>query len=294
MSKLGAFAIAIFYFLIVSLSIIMLATVQIRASGGEAFDTWRRNYISNINYKLNAKEALEFDKKATELREKLSNYQSSLVIAHKCIDIVFDKLGKPLVHATDKEMQDAKNKYNADNWIQIPGDIGCLVRSYKLILGDIEYFRGQADWYKEQYERLKAEQKSNDALFQDLKKERGEFLAIIDMEAIPYWGKLLILPYDLLVLFLVVLMGALGGMVRLLRDYGAAGVPNPSPNAYFYIPLIGGVVAIGGFGARKIRVTVTVFRKDRSIAQPLHNKSSRDYFRSFSTRSHRRYPREGR
>jgi len=36
-------------------------------------------------------------------------------------------------------------------------------------------------------------------------------------------------------------------MVRLLRDYGAADHQNPTAGEYFIIPLIGAVVAIGGY-----------------------------------------------
>jgi hypothetical protein len=45
-----------------------------------------------------------------------------------------------------------------------------------------------------------------------------DFLAFKQAEAIPFERLFIVAPYDLLVLMLVVVMGALGGMVRLLRD----------------------------------------------------------------------------
>ena len=89
--------------------------------------------------------------------------------------------------------------------------------------------------------------KSDNEQYSDLIKGRQEFLAFKEMENTWYTKYLVVTPYDLLVLILAMLMGALGGIVRILRDYGDPGRHNPSSKDYFLVPLIGGVTAIGGY-----------------------------------------------
>lgn len=63
-------------------------------------------------------------------------------------------------------------------------------------------------------------------------------------------------------------MGALGGMVRLLRDYGDVGRQNPIARDYFFVPLIGMVVAIGGFILAKTGLLLLSSTKDETSLSP--------------------------
>ena len=75
-------------------------------------------------------------------------------------------------------------------------------------------------------------------------------------------------PYDLLISLLVMFMGALGGMIRLLRDHGAADHPSPNPSEYFFIPLIGAVVAIGGYVLAKTGLLLLSSARGESSPSP--------------------------
>jgi hypothetical protein len=48
-------------------------------------------------------------------------------------------------------------------------------------------------------------------------------------------------------MLLVLAMGFLGGIIRILREFGSTDRTDPSSKEYFFIPLTGAVVAIGGY-----------------------------------------------
>jgi hypothetical protein len=240
MSKLGALFVTIYYFLIVVCGVGLLAAVQMRAEGGGGnFDTWRLNYHSRLA------EAAIIDQRFEEVGKNLQQTQANKIFYEQCLT-VFDNTGQPRVQFSMEEVQTARQQYK-ENWAQIPGDLACLVRSYGLLKYDVEFSEIEVKRLAEKMQKIAEKQKLNDSEFGELIKAHGDFLAYDEMEKSPYWGRVIVLPYDLLILLLVMFMGALGGMVRLLRDYGAVDVPNPSAGAYFFVPLIGSVVAIGGY-----------------------------------------------
>ena len=116
-----------------------------------------------------------------------------------------------------------------------------------MVQTDINYFKNQAKESADEIADLTKSLKSNNEQSENLKKVNQDFPAFWEMEKFSYQKPFVVAPYDLLVLLLVMFMGALGGMVRLLRDYGAAEHPNPTEGEYLLIPLIGAVVAIGGY-----------------------------------------------
>jgi len=88
---------------------------------------------------------------------------------------------------------------------------------------------------------------NNNEQYTGLTKGHNDFMAFKEMEKIWYLRPFVLMPYDLLILLLVVCMGALGGVVRLLRDFGGSNEPNPIGSEYFFLPMIGAVVAVGGY-----------------------------------------------
>jgi hypothetical protein len=63
-------------------------------------------------------------------------------------------------------------------------------------------------------------------------------------------------------------MGAFGGVLRVLRDYGSPLHPNPSAADYLFIPLIGSVVAIGGYVLAKTGLVVLSSAKGDTLLSP--------------------------
>jgi hypothetical protein len=237
----------VFYTLIVLLGVTLLAFVQLRSSGGAAFDTWRLNYDSNrlINFSL-----LEQINKAVE---KIRGDANSLSTNQICMRL-FDENGLLKVNLIDtqtlEEAQKAKQeRTSVDNLF---GEVFCLVKGYSYIENDISYFKRLVEDDAAEIADLKKSLARNDEHYTELIKGHQDFLAFKEMEKLWYVRLFVVAPYDFLVMLLVMSMGALGGMVRLLRDYGTADHANPTEVEYFFIPLIGAVVAIGGYVLAKV------------------------------------------
>lgn len=232
----------VFYFLIVFFGVVLLAAVQLRSSGGATFDTWRLNYEANrvLNASLveNAKKAVE---KARIDANALSGNEGCLRL--------FDESGLPKTNLLDEETvrQVAEAKQKRTPVSELFGDVHCVVKGYLIVQSDISYGKQLVQDDAAEIADLKKSLASNSEQYAELIKGHQDFLAFKEMEKFWYQRPFVVAPYDLLVLLLVMFMGALGGMVRLLRDYGAADHPNPTAGEYFFIPLIGAVVAIGGY-----------------------------------------------
>jgi hypothetical protein len=232
----------IYYFLIVFFGIVLLAAVQLRSSGGATFDTWRLNYGANrlLNDIL--------VRNVEHYREKARDDANSLTGNENCLRL-FDESGIPktglLDEETAKEVAVAKQEHIQPD--RLSGDVNCVVKGYSSVKNDISYFKNLVQEDNAQIDAFKNSLTINSEQYADLIKGHQDFLAFKEMEKFWYQKPFVIAPYDLLVLLLVMVMGALGGMIRLLRDHGAADHPNPKPSEYFFIPVIGAVVAIGGY-----------------------------------------------
>ena len=143
-----------------------------------------------------------------------------------------------------------------------------MVKGYWIVESDISFFKANAKQNDDEIADLKKTLASNSEQYADLIKERQDFLAFEEMKKILYERPFVVVPYDLLLLLLVMFMGALGGMVRLLRDYGAANQPNPTAGEYFLIPLIGAVVAIGGYVLAKTGLLLLSSARGESSLSP--------------------------
>jgi hypothetical protein len=252
------------YILIVFFGIVLLAEVQLRSSGGATFDTWRLNYEANRILNANLLETIKaFHKKHRDDVNALNSYEGCLRL--------FDENGhlKPelLDEETMKQITEARQKNTPID--KLSGDVLCVVRGYTPIKNNyIVWFKNLVEEDAAAIEDLKTSLTSNSGQYADLIKDHQDFLAFIEMEKVWYQRPFVVAPYDLLVLSLVMSMGALGGMIRLLRDYGAADHTNPTPGEYFFVPLIGAVVAIGGYVLAKTGLLLLSSSRGESSLSP--------------------------
>ena len=231
----------VLYVFIVFFGIVLLAAVQLRSAGGATYDTWR------LNYKANSLRNDELVRKVKDAAEKARNSSNGLSGSEICLRL-FDESGLPkkelLDEQTLKQIEEAKqNRTNRD---ELTGDVRCVFSGYSWSQSDRNYFKGLAEEDAAEIADLKKSLTINTEQKEELIKGRQDFLAFHEMENIWYLKPFVVTSYDLLVLLLVMLMGALGGIVRLLRDYGVPDQPNPTSAQYVLIPLIGTVVAIAG------------------------------------------------
>jgi hypothetical protein len=231
-----------FYFIIVVFSVVFLATAQLRSSGGSAFDTWRLSY--DANREINGDHRARLSK----LRADLIQMKDGQNYTDKCLRI-YDESGKFKVNMDEETLKLVRTaKSSTTGYGDLPfGEAQCVFRGFTMLQWDKDYYENVIRDYEREILEVEALLKSDDSKMNDLIKGHEEFMALYAMENKWYTILFVIIPYDLLVLFLVVSMGLLGGIIRILRDYGTAGINNPPTKDYFLLPLIGAVVAIGGY-----------------------------------------------
>jgi len=241
MGRARVVAISLFYFSIVFFSVVLLAAAQLRLSAGAAFDIWRLNYEANRHIN----ESLLKDVKAA--LEKLRDDSSGEANNSNCVLLYDDgvlKL-KALDDAAKMEVVEARKKHTKLE--DLYGNVWCAVKGYLYSKSDATYYTNAAASDKTQISELKESLASNNRQMEDLIKGHQDFVAFEEMRKTWYQTPFVVLPYDLIVLLLVMLMGALGGVIRLLRDFGMKDRENPAEAEYVFIPLIGSVVAVGGY-----------------------------------------------
>jgi hypothetical protein len=235
-------SLGIFYAVVVCFAIVLLAALQFRLSGGAIYDTWRLNYDAN---------RILYDDLQQKLEQAIIPWRrdSDLLSGAGICLRLYDEGGvlkrQLLDEDTLKQIEEAKLKRTPLD--KLVGDIGCVVKGSGQAQYEKSLYQHAVDQEQETVSALKISMEANSTQYADLVKGHQDFLAFKQAEAIPFERLFIVAPYDLLVLMLVVVMGALGGIVRLLRDYGAKDHPSPTNAEYFLIPLIGAVVAIGGY-----------------------------------------------
>jgi hypothetical protein len=148
------------------------------------------------------------------------------------------------------------------------GDLRCLVRGFMILNFDKRYFERTKEELGSDLSEIEKAIGSNNEQRANLIKANSDFLAFKEMESSWYSSLIPLLPYDLMVLLLIMFMGALGGMVRILRDYGDPRSRNPTPGEYFFIPLIGLVVGIGGYVLAKTGLLLLSTKKEEASLSP--------------------------
>jgi hypothetical protein len=254
--------IGVFYAPVVLMGVALLAFVQLRSSGGATFDTWRLNYDANRVLNASLRENV---RKA----EEKARSDANSVSANKVCMRLYDN-GVPRLQLVDKQTLDQVTKAKQANTSSenLFGDVYCLVRGYSTLENDIGYFQRLVEDDNAEVADFKKSLDSNEQQYAELIKGHQDFLAYREMEKTWYTRPFVAAPYDLLVMLLVMFMGALGGIVRLLRDYGAANHPNPTAEEYLLIPLIGAVVAIGGYVLAKAGLLLLSSTQGESSLSP--------------------------
>ena len=238
MNRLSSLLVSVFYVLAVLCGVVLLAVVQLRASTGSAFDTWLLRYDANRAFDETVRKPVV---------DALIAASDRLDYTLECLKL-FDETGTPKSSVAPdvldeaKQLKVQKSRFDDLEW----NDTTCIFRGFTMLNNDKAYFTTRIEQLQEDVAEVEEARKVNAAEYAALMKESGDFVAFKEMRNKWYSRLFVSTPYDLLVLLLVMSMGALGGMVRLLRDYGAPG-DNPTPKDYLVIPLIGMVVAIGGY-----------------------------------------------
>lgn len=252
-----------YYFTIVVFGAILLAAAQLRAPTGATFDTWRLNY--EANRVLHAKLKADLQIATKNVRDAL-NYQLG---NQECLRF-FDKDGLPQMKLLDPDdaIAVAEARKNHTDLSQLKGDVYCIIKGFSWVKNDISYYKSLAESDAEEVNELRKSMETANQQYAELIKGHNDFLAFKEMEKVWYLQPFVLAPYDLLVLLLVVFMGALGGVVRLLRDYGSANKPNPIGAEYLFVPMIGAVVAVGGYVLAMTGLLLLSSAKDQSSLSP--------------------------
>lgn len=262
MSRTTRIVVALLYPLVVVAAVVLLAAVQQRSVGGIAFDTWRLNHLA-------ARAVLAADEvRAAVLRGQDTGDRGTLATIQACLKL-FDEAGQ-LRPSVAKAVLDEVNRVmkEREDPDMTRGDVYCILKGWPRLSVDFEYFKGVRD---ERLADIVELRKKILLTGQQIDKQldgQQQFAAFIEMEKTWYARIFVIIPYDLMVLFMVMAMGALGGMVRLLRDYGDAARPSPQESDYFFIPLIGLVVAIGGYILAKTGLLLLSTGKEEASLSP--------------------------
>jgi hypothetical protein len=263
MGRGASFVIGVFYLFVVIVGVLLLATVQLRSSGGSTYDTWSLNYDSNRVLFDTHQDQLDSAQKA------LSDAHSSLNFDELCLHLFDNTTGnlkQPITAEVSAEL--AAAKADPEKAKTLEGDAKCIFRGVTLLNYDESVATTDIKDLPKEIQNIEGLLKSDSDQYSDLIKGHQEFLAFKEMEKKWYTKPFVIAPYDFLVLLLVMSMGALGGMVRILRDYGDPNRPNPAPRDYFFIPLIGVVVAIGGYVLAKTGLLLLSSTKEETSLSP--------------------------
>jgi hypothetical protein len=262
MRTLGVALTVILYSAITLFAVVLLAVVQLRSSGGAEFDTWR------LNYDANRKLAEDQDKALNAAQNQLKENKNSLLYVANCLRF-FDDIGVPQAKLIDSETtQKIKEAKQAGTPLdKLDGDVRCLVQGFTSLKWDREFYEMRDKDYSQEIAEAKKSLASISEQYAELIKGHQDFTAFRSME-LWYQKPFFTSPYDLLVLLLVMMMGAIGGVARLLRDYGSSVHTDPSPKDYVFIPLIGAVVAIGGFVLAKTGLLLLSSTKGETSLSP--------------------------
>ena len=264
MSRAGSVLVGISYPAIVAFAVLLLFAVQLRSSGGAAYDTWRLNFSANRYLES------ELTRAHQQLRDKANRSFDELRFTDLCLKLYNEdgslKSGlDPRILDEEKDARRAGKKPE-----EFGGELRCLLRGHVVLQYDKPYFQAQKDDFEKDIAALQKRIAANHDQYLDLIKGHEEFLAFREMENTGSWylRVTVVTPYHLLLLLLVMLMGALGGIVRLLRDYGDPNRLNPASSDYFFVPLIGLVVAIGGYVLARTGLLLLSTTKEEASLSP--------------------------
>jgi len=252
-----------YYGFVVVAAILLLVAVQLRSAADSPFDTWRLNYAANLLLAEKHQAALDAPQK------ELSNYTDWLNFANQCLRFFADDgtLKPGIDPQTLADAKTARITHVAYDTMTA-SDAKCVARGSAMLTYDKNYYEQKIAEFKAQIDDVKKKITSTADQYLDLTKGHQEYLAFVEMEKNWYSNWFVVVPYDLLVMFLVVLMGALGGIVRIVRSYLDPKLDDPSGRDDLFIPMIGMVVAIGGYVLAKAGLLLLSSAKDETSLSP--------------------------
>jgi hypothetical protein len=263
MTTRQALLVGLFYFLTVTSAVLLLAAVQLRSSAGATFDTWRLNYAASQALLNTHKDQLE------ALQAQRSSNADDVNWTSQC-HVFFEADGRvkesidPLTAQEVKAARDQQTDYR-----KMPAsDAKCILRGAAMLAYDQARFGKLENDLKAQIDSLTPLLASDGDRISNLVKDHQEYLAFIEMQKDWSTKPFVVTPYDLLVMFLIMCMGALGGLVRILRSYLDPAAPDPSPRDYILIPIIGMVIAIGGYVLAKTGLLLLASTKEETSLSP--------------------------
>jgi hypothetical protein len=262
MTRGASLLVGVFYFCVVVMGVLLLAAAQLRSSSGSRYDTWSVNYDSNDFLAFTYKTDLD------AVRAKLSDTEQRLAFTDQCLKL-YDESGKMVSGIDAQIVQDVKAAREAHKDAnEFDGEVKCILRGYTLLQYDKGLATPQIAELKARIADLDKLVKANGDQTAELVKDHQDFLALKGMERQWHTWFFVVVPYDLLVLLLVMSMGALGGIVRLLRDYGDESHKDPMSKDYAFVPLIGLVVAVGGYILAKTGLLLLSSAKEEASLSP--------------------------
>jgi hypothetical protein len=252
----------VFYPLVVIIAVLLLACVELRSATGSSYDTWRLQFNSNLLASQNHQTAL------AKIQKQQSDNNDDVEFTALCLkyfndDGTFVATIDPQQLDTVKAAEAAKKSY-----LDFTGTTKCMLRGRTWLTFDQQSFLSIKDALAASAASLQKLIDTTQHEYDDLVAGHRDFVSLHELEKVRYANLIVLTPYDLLVLLLVMFMGALGGMVRLLREYGDSNRKNPDPNDYLIIPLIGLVVSIGGFVLAKTGLLLLSSTKDQTSLSP--------------------------
>lgn len=262
MGKTTTLLVCVFYPLVVFFAVVLLASVELRSSSGAAYDTWR------LQFNNNRLAAQNYGTKLTQIQKQQGDNNQDVAFTDLCL-MYFTDNGTFVASIDQQQLDAVKAAQDAGKpYSDFTGTMKCLLRGKTWLTFDQKTFESTKDALATSAANLQKSIDSTQQEYDDLIRGHQEFVSLHELEKVPYENLIVVTPYDLLVLLLVMFMGTLGGMVRLLREYGDASMKNPKPNDYLIIPLIGLVVSIGGFVLAKTGLLLLSSTKDDSSLSP--------------------------
>jgi hypothetical protein len=262
MKKAKRILIGTFYLIFFILSIVFLSAAQFRSSSGSLFDTWKLNYDSILLLKN------KYESDLQELNISSDNNWDRLNWTEQCLSL-YDPQNRLKSEMDIETKQDLnavrKGKKKSE---ELTDYAQCIYRGLINLRYDQNYYKKKDNDLKDEIANVKNLLKSAQDQCSEMVKGHQEFLAFIKMEKIWYTKPLVSIPYDLLILFLVSTMGILGGIIRIIRDYGDSNRNNPSTKDYFFIPVIGAIVSIGGYILAKTGLLLLSSTKGETSLSP--------------------------
>lgn len=245
LSWLAAIIVAALYLVLLALGVLSLALVQIRSLSGPEFDAYM--------IKLAADEDVIAALPATldaAMAQKTQN-DFSITVSATCLTY-FDGNGKVSVDLVG----DAGIRRRIEEVLALPTPpdpsqeanpfVQCALRGLTQVKDDLNYFKSQSSGLQQQIAELRDAMATAKEDMRQLQKQTAAETNRLLQER-TFGARLSRLPTEILILGMVMLMGALGGMLRIMRDFVGEKTAEPALRDYILVPTTGFMIGIAGY-----------------------------------------------